>query len=169
MALNLPVPFPKTLAVHLITDSVSLPTDARIANFHDRIWPEAVRDLAKAGTVVCRSTGPGRIIRPPDRPPILEGIVRGVINMYLTTSVPMYWDYGRALRGIAFDHRGHRVAVIALNYAHALRFPYLSTNTCLHELLHFIVGDTNLMKSQGWAASLRELRVEGLATRLHYN
>jgi hypothetical protein len=160
---------PANLDVHLIEDTVSVPVEAKRRGFHESIWPEAVADLARAGTSVCRTSAKGRIIRPPDRPPILEGLVRGAINMYLTTSVPMHWDLGRASRGIAFEHRGHRVSVIALNYAHAHRFPYLSTNTALHELLHFVIGDTTGVKPQGWWSSVRELRVDALATRLHYS
>ena len=138
-------------------------------HFRDTIWPEACNDLAKTGTSVRVTSGRGRIIRPPNRTPILEGLRDGHINMFLSASVPMHWDRCRALKGVAFDYGGNHVCIIALNNAHAHWIPFFATNTCLHELLHVLLGHTGRAKPQGVGADMLELRVDAIATQLHYS
>lgn len=78
----------------------------------------------------------------------------------------MYWDNGRALAGATSMHEGYCVCVIALLYAHGHRVPYLSTNTCVHELLHALLGDIFVDRPTWLQAGSRESRIDWYATRL---
>jgi hypothetical protein len=56
--------------------------------------------------------------------------------------------------------------VIALRYAHGHQAPFLSVNTCVHELLHVLLGDIFEDRPAGLAGHRRELRVDWHATRM---
>jgi hypothetical protein len=56
--------------------------------------------------------------------------------------------------------------VIALNEAHAHKIPFVAVNTCLHELLHVVLGDTVGVPQDGWRREASEFRTNVLATRL---
>jgi hypothetical protein len=78
----------------------------------------------------------------------------------------MYWDRGRASAGITTIHEGYHVCVIALSYAHGHRAPFLSVNTCMHELLHAFFQDLFVARPSWFEAASREVRIDWHATRL---
>ncbi len=86
--------------------------------------------------------------------------------MVLTVRTPLSWDLGRAVAGTATRYEGHDVCLIALDEAHPHRIPFLAVNTCVHELLHILMGDSQTARPTGWRGSLRESRIDALATRL---
>jgi hypothetical protein len=56
--------------------------------------------------------------------------------------------------------------MIALNWAHGHQIPFLSVNTCVHELLHALLGDIFEDRPAGWRGAAREFRIDAYATRL---
>jgi hypothetical protein len=78
----------------------------------------------------------------------------------------MVWDRARALSGVTTRYEGYHVCVVALNYAHGHQIPFLSVNTCLHELLHALLGDIFEDRPAGLPGAAREFRVDWYATRL---
>ncbi len=156
---------PSEVRVHILTDLVCPPREPRFRSFFEVILPEACRDLAKAGVRTVVSEGHCRLERRPNRAPVIGGLAHDRINVVLTRTVPMEWDRCRALRGLAFRYRGAEVCLIALDHAHPHRVPYFAVNTCLHELLHVLAGDTGRRKV-GFAGDLAEFRIDILATRL---
>ena len=99
-----------------------------------RVWPEAFRDLGRSGIRLDASPAVGEVWRPPGREPMLGGIEHGVLNIILTGTIPMEWDQGRGLSGVTTLYRGFHVCMIALSRAHVNQIPFLSLNTCLHEM-----------------------------------
>lgn len=63
-------------------------------------------------------------------------------------------------------YRGHHMCMIAMSRAHVHEIPFISVNSCLHELLHVLLGDIFEPPTAGVQRELRELRVDALATRL---
>jgi hypothetical protein len=91
---------------------------------------------------------------------------RGVINLVLTDHIPMDWDMGRALAGVTVLREGYCVCMIALSYAHVDQIPFLSVNTCVHELLHALLQDVFVSRPTSFQAGERESRIDWYATRL---
>jgi hypothetical protein len=152
--------------IHRITDSHTKPTPEQLRRFSSDLWPEAVRDYARGGIQLQVSDGPGEIrISPGDRP-IPIGLVPGAINMVLTDHIPMYWDSARALPGVTTLYHGYHLCLIALRYAHGNQIPFLSVNTCVHELLHALLQDVFLTRPKWYQAGGREFRIDWYATRL---
>jgi hypothetical protein len=63
-------------------------------------------------------------------------------------------------------YEGYHVCVIAIDYAHGYQFPFVSTNTCVHELLHLLLQDVFLKRPKWYQVSEREMRADWYATRL---
>ena len=78
----------------------------------------------------------------------------------------MMWDQGRGLAGVTTVVEGHHVSVIALRYAHGHQIPYVSVNTCVHEILHAVLGDVYAPRKNPAEDAAREFRVDWFATRL---
>src|SRR5437016_3257590 len=89
-----------------------------------------------------------------------------IINLVLTGHIPLYWDNGRALAGVTTIYEGYHVCLIALPYAHGNRMPFLSVNTCVHELLHALLQDVFVSRPKWFQIGRRELRIDWYATRL---
>ncbi len=100
-----------------------------------------VRDFSRGGIELQTSDGPGEVRRSPGDNPIFVGLRRGAINLVLTDRLPLYWDNHRALAGVSTVQDGYPVCLIALRYAHGNQAPFLSVNTCVHELLHALMQD----------------------------
>jgi hypothetical protein len=157
---RLPVP------VHRVTDARAQCPPERLRQFWSGIWPEAVRDFSQGGIELQISDGPGEVRRSPGDKPIFVGLRRGVINLVLTDHVPMRWEKGRALPGLSTIHEGYPVCLIALLYAHGNQVPFLSVNTCVHDLLHVLLQDV-LVSDPTWGhTGEREFRVDWYATCL---
>jgi hypothetical protein len=78
----------------------------------------------------------------------------------------MKWDNGRALAGITTIQGGYHVCLIALQYAHGNQVPYLSVNTCVHELLHALMQDVFVRRPTWYQTGGREFRIDSYATGL---
>jgi hypothetical protein len=78
----------------------------------------------------------------------------------------MDWDNGRALAGATTVHEGYHLCVIAMSYAHGHRIPYLSTNTCVHELLHALLQDVFVSHPKWYQSDEREFRDDWYGTAM---
>jgi len=56
--------------------------------------------------------------------------------------------------------------MVALQYAHGNQVPFLSVNTCLHELLHALLQDIFVSRPKWFQTGGREVRIDWYATRL---
>ncbi len=161
-------PAPVILPVHRITDARSHFAPEDLARFWWSIWPEAFREFSACGIMLQTTDGPGEIRRSPGDRPIFIGLERGVLNLLLTDHIPLFWDNGRALSGITvLLENVYHVCLLALRYAHANQAPFLSLNTCVHEMLHAVMQDIFLSTRPGWFRSgEHESRVDWHATEL---
>jgi hypothetical protein len=157
---RLPVP------IHRIMDSRAQCTQEQFHQFWSSIWPEAVRDFSRGGIELQTSDGPGEVKRSPGDMPIFVGLRRGVINLVLTDHIPMKWDSGRAVAGVTTIHDGYHLCLIALQYAHGNQVPFLSVNTCVHELLHALLQDVFVSRPTWYQSGGREWRIDWYATGL---
>jgi len=135
-------------------------------HFWSGIWPEAVRDFSGGGIELQTTDGPGEVRRSPGDKPIFIGLRRGVVNLVLTDHVPGDWDKGRALAGVTTIHEGYHVCMVALRYAHGNQIPFLSVNTCVHELLHALLQDVFVSRPKWFQTGGREFRIDWYATCL---
>jgi len=159
---------PQRVAVplHRILDRRAKNPPARVQHFWPALWNEAARDFAQGGISFDISDGEGEVRLSPGDNPIFVGLDRGKINLVVTDTIPMYWDQGRALAGVSTIHDGYHLSMIALRYAHRNQVAFLSVNTCLHELLHVLLGDIFVKAPKWYQRSGRETRVDYYATRL---
>jgi hypothetical protein len=157
---------PLVIPVHHLSDSRAKCTLSQRQRFATKIWPEAVRDFEACGIHLQVSRGTGEIRRSPSGRPIFAGLEHGVINLVLTDHIPMNWDSGRALRGVTTRYEGYHLCMVALRYAHGHQIPFLSVNTCVHELLHALLHDIFESRPQGFTGHGREFRIDLYATRL---
>lgn len=130
------------------------------------IWDQAYGDFASIGVRLTAETVEGEVKRSPGDRPIFVGLERGVLNVVVTDHIPMLWDQGRALRGVAFRYGGYDTVLIALDYAVRHQVPFFSINTCEHEMLHVFLGDIFQKPPGGVSGQLREYRIEGWGTRM---
>lgn len=151
--------------VHVVDRHVTW-KPGQIRRFTRQIWPEAVRDFARCGIDFADREVPGEVLRYPTGRPLFKGLQRNAVNMVITGYLPLSWDSGRAVSGVAARYEGYEICVIALDQAHPHQVPFLSVNTCVHELLHVLLADTAGARPAGWRGSLRETRIDWLATRL---
>ena len=157
---------PLTIPIHRIVDSKARFQPGSLQRFWSVIWPQTVRDFARGGIHLQTTDGPGDVtITAADRP-IFNGLRGGALNLLISDHLPLYWDNARSLPGVTTLHHGYHLSLIALRYAHADRVPFLSLNTCVHEMLHAILGDIFMSRVSGSQAYRHEYRVDWYATRL---
>jgi hypothetical protein len=157
--------------VNLIFDSRVKWRTERLWYFWGSLWRQAASEFARSGVLLRVTEGSGEVERPRGREPVISGLENGFLNLVITDTIPMTWDRGLALSGVTLTWRGYHVCMIALAHAHPHQVPLLSTNTCVHELLHALMGDIIAPGPGGAAGQARELRIDGLATAmwvLHY-
>jgi hypothetical protein len=154
---------PLVVPLHRVTDKRAKCTPEQLRQFWWKIWPEAVREFQRAGIQFQVSDEVGEIKRSPGGRPVFAGLQRGVINLVITDNVPM--DYG-GVAGVTTLWEGYHLSVIALSNAHANQVPYFSVNTCVHELLHLLLGDVYLNRPKWYQTGEREFRIDWYATRL---
>lgn len=152
--------------VHRVVNSRGQCTPEEFHRFWWNVWPEAVRDFSKAGVQLLTTDANGEIRRTAGDRPLFSGLRRGVLNLVLTDRLPLYWDNARALPGVTTIHEGYHLCLIALRYAHRHQVPFLSVNTCVHELLHALFQDIFVSRPKWLQAGARELRIDWYATRL---
>ena len=152
--------------VHRIMDARAQCPPEKLHHFWSSIWPEAVRDYSRGGIELQTTDGPGEVRRSPADRPIFVGLRRGVINLVLTDHIPMFWDRGQALAGATTIQNGYHLCMIALRYAHGDQAPFLSVNTCVHELLHALLQDVFVTHPEWYQSGVREFRIDWYATLL---
>lgn len=153
--------------VHRISDAHARCGKEHFDRFWAEIWPEAVRDLGRGGIRLETTDEKGEVKRSPGGLPLFKGLRRGVINLVLTAYVPEHWDRGRASAGVSTLHQGFCICLIALRYAHPHRVHYLAANTCVHELMHALLGDVFVNQPPWHRQAFSEARADAYATRLH--
>jgi hypothetical protein len=154
---------PLVIPLHRVTDKRAKCTPEQLRQFWWKIWPEAVREFQRAGIHFQVSDETGETKRSPGGRPVFAGLQRGVINLVITDNVPM--DYG-GVAGVTTLWEGYHLSVIALSNAHVNQVPYFSLNTCVHELLHLLLGDVYLNRPKWYQTGEREFRIDWYATRL---
>lgn len=152
--------------VRHVIDSEQTWTTAQIRHFWSRVWPEAERDFARCGIRLQSTVVAGEMGRSPSGQPQLGGLDRRAINMFLTGSIPLAWDSGRALSGVTTLYNRYHLCMIAVRQAHCHQIPFLSVNTCVHELLHALFDDILERRPKGLPGEAREFRIDWYATRL---
>jgi hypothetical protein len=155
-----------SVPVHRIMDARAQCSPEQLHHFWSSIWPEAVGDFGRGGLELQTSDGPGEVRRSPGDKPIFIGLRRGVINLVLTDHLPLYWDNDRALAGVTTLWESYPLCMIALRYAHGDQIPFLSVNTCVHELLHALLQDIFVSRPKWYQSGGREFRSDWYATRL---
>ena len=154
------------MPVHRVVDSRAQWAKEELNHFWWSIWPEAARNFGQGGIALQTTDGPGEVRRSPGDKPIFIGLRRGAINLVLTDHIPMKWDTGRALAGVTAVYDDYHVCMVALRYAHGNQIPFLSVNTCVHELLHVLLQDIFVNRPKWFQGGGRELRIDWYATRL---
>jgi hypothetical protein len=157
---------PLVVRVNQVLDTRAKYTPQELAQFSSRIWPEAVRDFKRCGIQLQRRQREAETRRSPGGRPVFTGLEHGIINLALTDYIPLNWDNGRGLHGVTTQHDGYHLCVIALKYAHCHQIPFLSINTCVHELLHVLLHDIFESRPKGLPGHGREFRIDFYATRL---
>ncbi|HYW47369.1 MAG TPA: hypothetical protein VE959_31160 [Bryobacteraceae bacterium] len=157
---------PLIVPVQLVLDGRVQWSPEPVQHFWSRIWPQAVRDFERCGIRLQSSLRAGDVCRPPGGEPVVTGLERGVVNLVITDRIPMEWDGGRALSGFATSYRGYHMCMVALEHAHCHQIPFLSVNTCVHELLHAVLHDIFEGRPMGLLGEGREFRIDWYATRL---
>jgi hypothetical protein len=154
------------IPVHRVMDARAHCTPEQLRHVWWSIWPEAVGDFSRGGIELQTSDGPGEVRRSAGDNPIFAGLRRGVINLVLTDHIPLYWDNGRALAGVTTLWDGYPVSMIAIPYAHGDQIPFVSVNTCVHELLHALLQDIFVSHPKWYQSDGREFRSDWYATGL---
>ena len=157
-------PAPVIVPVRHIVDPLC--TSSRLQRFRNEVWSEAVRDFNRCGVQLQGTAQSGDVRRSPSGRPIFTQLEHGVINLVLTDRVPLEWDEGRGLTGVTTLYEGRHVCLIALRYAHCHQIPFLSVNTCVHEILHALLHDVFERRPPGFSGQAREFRIDYYATRL---
>jgi hypothetical protein len=157
---------PLILPVHRMVDARANLSPERLNRFWHSLWPEAVRVFSSCGLQFHTSDSTGEIRRSAGNRPIILGLQHGVINLVLTDHLPPYWDNARALAGVSTIYDGFHISLIALRFAHGNQVPYLSVNTCVHELLHVLMQDIFLANPSSYQTGRREFRVDSYATAM---
>lgn len=159
-------PQPLIVPVNQVLDTATKAPEDLLHRFTASIWPEAVRDFGRCGIALQSSQALGEVRRLPGGGPHIKGLTAGALNMVLTPYIPMEWDQGRAIAGVTTRYEHYHVCMIALRYAHGHQIPFLSVNTCVHELLHALMQDIFESRAKGVSGGVKEFRIDALATRL---
>jgi len=147
-------------------DSRARCTPEELRYFWSHIWPQAFRDFTRGGITLQTTDSTGEVKRSPGDKPIFVGLRRGVLNLVLTDFIPMKWDAGRSSAGVTTIYEGYHLCLIALRHAHGDQVPFLSVNTCVHELLHALLQDVFVTHPNWYQSGSREFRIDWFATRL---
>jgi hypothetical protein len=159
-------PSPLIVPVHHIVDVRVRFRAEDFARYWSEIWPEAVRDFGRCGVGLQSSLSFAEVRRTPSGQPLFVGLEHAVINFVITDPIPLEWDNGRGITGITTLYRGYHLCMIALSRAHGHQIPFLSVNTCVHELLHALLQDIFDNRPKGLLGKARELRIDLYATDL---
>jgi hypothetical protein len=165
-AVSSAAPAQVTVPVHRIVDAKARFRPGSLERFWSSIWPEAVTRFAHGSIGLQTTDGPGEVGHTAADRPLFTGLRRGALNLVLTDHLPLYWDNARSLAGVTTLDRGYHLCLIALRYAHGDRVPFISVNTCVHEILHALMLDIFLTRPSAYQTVEREYRIDWYATRL---
>ena len=157
---------PVVLPVQVLIDGRARWTPGQVEGFWSRLWREAAAEFQHSGVQLAARKVEGEVRRTPGDRPIFHGAAPGAVNLVVTDLIPLLWDTGRGLAGVTTRYQGCDLCVIALTYAHANQVPFASLNTCVHELLHALLGDIDERNPAGAKGAAREFRVDWYATAL---
>jgi hypothetical protein len=157
---------PLGIPIRRVLDSRAKCTAREYRDFWGSIWPEAFANFSRSGIQLRCADTRGEIKRSPGGRPIFVGLEKGVLNLVITDHIPLNWDRGRSGAGVTTQYDGYHVCLIAMSQAHGNQVPYFSVNTCVHELLHALLGDIFVRRASWYQAGERELRADWFATRL---
>ena len=166
LAISAVTPATLIVPVHRAMNTRARCTPEQLSQFWWKIWPEAVRDFHRSGIDFQTTDGTLEIKRSPGDRPIFTALKHAAINLVITDQIPMAWDNGRALAGVTTRYESYHLCLIALNHAHGHQVPFLSVNTCVHEILHALLQDIFEPRPKGLAGYGRELRIDSYATCL---
>jgi hypothetical protein len=155
---------PLQVPIYRVMDSRARLSPERLQHFWLNIWPEAVRDFSSGGIALQTTDVPGEVRRSPGDRPVFIGLRKGVLNLVLTDYIPMRWDRGRALAGVTTIYDGYHLCLLALEYVHGNQVPFLSVNTCVHELLHALMQDVFITHPSVLQTGERETRIDWYAS-----
>ncbi|MFN7923454.1 MAG: hypothetical protein U0Q16_25355 [Bryobacteraceae bacterium] len=154
------------IPVRRILDASARLGAADLAAFEERIWQQAMETFAACDIFLHAVAKTGDLWRPPQREPVVSGLERGVLNVMITDRIPIYWDQGRGLGGVTAIYRGYHLSMISVAHAHRNLVPFVSVNTCVHEVLHALLLDIFEQRPHGAEGHAREARVDASATRM---
>ena len=137
-----------------------------VRQFAAKVWDEAARTFRSCGVCLRTIDRQGEIHYYPSGLPRFSSLERGMLNVVLTDRIPLVWDNGRSLAGVATVHEGYHVSVIAMKRAYPNRVPVIAVNTVVHEMLHVFCGDIFQRRTSLIHEYHREALVDWLATRL---
>jgi hypothetical protein len=157
---------PLIVPIHRVLDRRAQCTPEQHRLLSASIWPEAVRDFNSCGIQLKTTDVTGEIKRTAGDRPIFIGVERHVLNLVVTDHIPMPWDRGRALAGVTTLYDGYHLCLIALSHAHGHQVPFISVNTCVHELLHAFLQDIFVSRPKWFQTGGREFRIDSCATGL---
>jgi len=157
---------PLIVPIHRVMNARAKCPPAALQRFWWSIWPEAVRDFQRSGIRLHTTDATGEIRRSPGDRPIFTQLEGKAVNIVVTDHIPPSWDNGRALAGVTTIVEGRHLCVIAVRYAHGHQIPFLSVNTCVHELLHVLLQDIFIRRPVWHQAGSHEARIDWHATRM---
>jgi hypothetical protein len=149
-----------------LLDRNSKCSPGQMRTFFSEVWDEALRDFAKGGISFRIVDRKGEVLKYPSGKPRFRCLDRGVINIVLADRVPLDWDKGRSLAGVATLYEGFCVCVISMKEAHENQVPFVAVNTVVHELLHILMQDVFVMDRVSVRGISSEARVDMYASRL---
>jgi hypothetical protein len=159
-------PRPLVVPIHLVFDANAKFRPDRLRRFWSPIWEEALREFEGCGVGLQCTQAAGYVERPANREPDVTGLDPAALNVVVTSRIPLAWDRGLSLSGVTTRYRGRHLCMVALYEAHGNQVPFLSLNTCVHELLHALLLDIFESRPDGLAGAAREFRIDWYATRL---
>lgn len=152
--------------VRRILDASARIPPAALRRFDESVWQQAIDTFASCDIFVRTVPKAGDIWRPPFREPVISGLERGAVNVVITDRIPMQWDQGRGLAGVTALYRGFHLAMVSVAHATRNMVPFVTVNTCVHELLHVLTADIFEQRPRGVPGQSREARIDALATRM---
>ncbi|HYO80022.1 MAG TPA: hypothetical protein VES20_01365 [Bryobacteraceae bacterium] len=141
-------------------------SEEQVREFLDDVWGEAVRSFERCGVALRTVERVGDLRSYPSGRPRFDMLERTMVNVVLTDRVPLAWARGRSVAGVATVYEGFHLCVVAMEFAHPNRFPFVVVNTVVHELLHIFLQDIFVHRTHGLRDAVQEASVDWHATRL---
>jgi hypothetical protein len=161
-----PAPAALEIPVQVVVNKLAKWSQAERDSFRSNVWNEAVQVLRKCGIVLRTVEHEGEIHKYPSGPPRIVGLGYKVLNIVLTDTIPMAWDNGRGVAGVATVYEGYHLTLISILASHGNRVPFLHVNTLVHELIHMFFEDFYLPREGRLSGQAHEHVIDWHATRM---